>query len=140
MLTIQQKCRALGNTECQPFSRNASCLGTQNGNRSAEMRDAWDHKTLAVLQKCRALGSHRAYHNHPCRILAACSRDEVWLKFLFLRLSESSHRSRHVPWIASSIAGRSPANAKNGQRGYDNGRRNRAPLVSWSFMRLGLGV
>ena len=85
MQTIEQKCIMLGNRKCEPLSRNASWLGTQHVNRSAEMHHSRNHKMPTIRQKCRARGSHRAYHNRPCRILAAWSRDEVWLKFLFLK-------------------------------------------------------
>ena len=39
------------NTKCQPFSRNTSCLGTQNANHSPEIRNLRGHKTLTVQQK-----------------------------------------------------------------------------------------
>ena len=74
MRNNQQTCKAVRNTKCKPFSRNASflgtqnvdrsseniceritkcepsgrnteSLGTQNANHSAEMHHAWEHKT-----------------------------------------------------------------------------------------------
>jgi len=53
---VHQKCIMFANTTCKPFNRNASCLGTQNASRSAEMHRAWEHKMQTVHQKCRALG------------------------------------------------------------------------------------
>ena len=38
-------------TRCQPFSRNTSCLGTQNADHSAKIHHLRGHKTLTVQQK-----------------------------------------------------------------------------------------
>ena len=38
-------------TKCKPFSRNTSCLGTQNADHSAKIHHLRGHKTLTVQQK-----------------------------------------------------------------------------------------
>ena len=96
-LNLRSRSRSRSALACPPrhkVQRNAVF-----GNRSPEMQpriltverkigirtQCHDTKREPFFRNAEPWDSHRAYHNHQCSIIAAWSRGEIWLKFLFLK-------------------------------------------------------
>ena len=126
MPTVQQKYIMSGNAKCKPFSRNTQYSGSQNANRPAEMKSPG--------QPSRILKSSVPYHSATVTGRGLAEEDD----FEVVR-GAAIDADTHLGYHHRSLGDRRRM-LKKYILGYDNGRINRAPLVSSSFMRLDLGV